>query len=145
MPDMEKPVRVYREAFRKQRLDAKKRGINWCLTFDQWVEWWGEDIDNRGRGVNNLQMQRPADTGPYELGNIRKGYPKDNSKTYSATCANRRSAKAKEDHEKYLDALMFARSEESPDRLELGKFDYAKAMQENGIVKRAAFMADSSR
>lgn len=57
------------------------RRIEWELTFEQWVEWWGDDIELRGQGSDNLQMQRINDTGPYALGNIVKGTPKQNTAT----------------------------------------------------------------
>lgn len=49
-------------------------------------------------------MQRVADSGAYELGNIRKGRPKDNSHTYSVCLQNRRTVAAKIAHEAALDA-----------------------------------------
>jgi hypothetical protein len=73
-----------RRAFTQQRNSAKARGISWELTFEQWVEWWGEDLPRRGRGRHNLQMQRPCDSGPYALGNIRKGTPRENQRTKAA-------------------------------------------------------------
>lgn len=81
-------------AFRSQKANAKRRGIGWELTFDQWLEFWGDDLDKRGSGKDCLQMQRHEDTGPYAVGNIRKGKPKQNSATYSAMYQNRRTAKA---------------------------------------------------
>ena len=54
------------------------------MTFKQWLDWWGEDLDQRGRGGHELSMQRPCDSGPYALDNIRKGTPKDNGRTRAA-------------------------------------------------------------
>ena len=70
--------------FNSQRHGAKRRGIEWKLTFDEWVEWWGCDYHNRGTGRFQLQMQRFHDAGAYELGNIKKGIPRDNAKTKGA-------------------------------------------------------------
>lgn len=72
------------KAYRNQKGGAKKRGIGWELTFKQWCEWWGDDIDRRGRGVDMLQMQRIHDKGPYALGNIVKGVPRENVHTWVA-------------------------------------------------------------
>lgn len=72
---------IARKRFREQRRNAFMRGIGWELTFEQWLDWWGEDLDKRGVGTTDLQMQRFADKGPYALGNIRKGVPLDNAKT----------------------------------------------------------------
>lgn len=93
-------------AFNRQKKYAKQRGIGWELTFDQWLAWWGDDLDKRGRGRDALQMQRPADTGPYAIGNIRKGTPKQNART--AACMRRKRATEDGKHRKqqYLDALM---------------------------------------
>ena len=76
-----------REAHKKfcqQRCNARARGIEWRLTFKDWLEWWGEDLDRRGPHINELCMQRFADQGPYALGNIRKGTPRDNGRTRAA-------------------------------------------------------------
>lgn len=70
-----------KRAFASQRNGARRRGIRWELTFDQWLTWWGADLARRGQSPESLHLQRVADTGPYALGNIRKGHPRDNSKT----------------------------------------------------------------
>ncbi len=81
-------------SYRAQKSNAKRRGIGWELTFHQWCEWWGEDIDRRGAGHDKLCMQRVADTGPYALDNIRKGYPLDNARTAGRMTLKRNGAKA---------------------------------------------------
>lgn len=94
---------------------AKWRGIGWELTFDQWLEFWGADLDRRGNGTDSLQMQRFADSGPYAVGNIRKGRPQQNVKTASAVRKNKASARAAAEHQKRLDAMMFAPSAPDPE------------------------------
>lgn len=89
--------------FHKQKENARSRGIGWELSFKQWVEWWGEDLDRRGCRADQLQMQRFADTGPYALGNIRKGYPRDNAKTTATMRLNRLSELAKASLERLRD------------------------------------------
>lgn len=79
--------------YERQRLGAFRRGVGWAITFREWVDWWGEDIKRRGVGHDRLQMQRIADVGPYRLDNIRKGYPRDNSKTARVVRRNRRQAR----------------------------------------------------
>jgi hypothetical protein len=74
-------IKAARHKYYNQKRRAKLRGIGWELTFQQWLDWWGADLDNRGSGTSNLQMQRLADTGPYAIGNIRKGVPLDNNRT----------------------------------------------------------------
>jgi len=72
-----------RTAYYSQMSHAKARGIGWEITFQEWLDWWGEDLDRRGRGKDQLSMQRIRDRGPYKLGNIEKGYPRDNAHTRS--------------------------------------------------------------
>lgn len=68
-----------RSKFYTQQNHAKRRGIEWKLTFEEWLLWWGEDLDKRGRGFGKLQMCRIGDEGPYSLGNIYKGTHNHNS------------------------------------------------------------------
>ncbi|CAG9225839.1 hypothetical protein [Burkholderia vietnamiensis] len=84
----------YRIAFSVQRHNAGRRGIGWELTFEQWLEWWGDDIERRGVHPGDLQMQRIADAGPYALGNIKKGTPKQNAQTRAAVLRNRQGIEA---------------------------------------------------
>jgi hypothetical protein len=96
----------YRGLFNSQKGTAKARGIDFLLTFQEWCNFWGEDIDRRGSGPDSLQMQRNLDTGPYALGNIKKGTPKQNSATYQNMRLNRQTEQAGVDLQIELDALM---------------------------------------
>lgn len=58
--------------FLAQRRRAKARGISWELTFEQWVDWWGQDLHQRGVKSQEFCMGRKGDTGPYSLDNIKK-------------------------------------------------------------------------
>lgn len=58
--------------FSQQRHRARHRGIEWCLTFAEWLAWWGGDLVRRGRKANDLVMARPGDSGPYRIDNIVK-------------------------------------------------------------------------
>lgn len=58
--------------YQAQRIEAGRRGIEWKLTFQEWVEWWGDDYSKRGRGPDDLVMGRIGDIGPYSLDNIEK-------------------------------------------------------------------------
>lgn len=58
-----------REAFRSQRGAAKHRGIEWKLTFREWINEWEGFWDRRGRG-HGLVMCRKKDQGAYEVGNV---------------------------------------------------------------------------
>ena len=104
-------------AYGYQKGGAKHRGIAWELTFDQWLEWWGSDLDRRGVGVDSLQMQRPNDSGPYAIGNIYKGTPKQNMQTKGNMQRNRSADRQKRKHQEYLDSLMWAPSKEARDEI----------------------------
>ena len=62
----------YKDLYWAQMSAAKQRGIDWNLNYDEWINWWGEDISKRGKGKGKLCMARYGDEGPYELGNIYK-------------------------------------------------------------------------
>lgn len=56
--------------FREQRNSATHhRGIEWKLTFKEWISVWDGHWDKRGRG-HGLVMCRRKDKGAYELGNV---------------------------------------------------------------------------
>jgi hypothetical protein len=104
-----------REKFNRQKARAAARGIEWQLSFDQWVTWWGEDINLRGKGVGQLQMQRFGDKGPYAIWNIKKGTPQQNSKTMGALRRNHNQQAASDRHQRNLDAAIHAPSLDPPD------------------------------
>lgn len=103
---MKLDISQYRLAYLRQKNNANQRGIEFLLSFQEWTNFWGDDIDRRGSGECDLQMQRIADTGPYALWNIKKGVPKQNSATYSKMCAKRKCEKAAEDLQIALDMMM---------------------------------------
>lgn len=123
-------INKYRKAYHTQESHAERRGIAFKLTFPQWCEFWGEDIVRRGNGPDNLQMQRHADTGAYELGNIRKGTPKQNSATYQCMRAKRNSEQAAADLQIALDAMM---NEPSPPPHDEDLTDDAKEFTKLGL------------
>lgn len=134
----------YRHAYAQQKANAKRRGIAWELTYDQWRAWWGDDIDKRGSGKGDLQMQRFGDSGPYALHNVRKGTPAQNSATWGRCVRNRNAQKAARDHEAMLDALMWARSEEArDDSLTYDPAnDVSRQMRHNGTASEVPFLID---
>ena len=72
--------RLMKKAYIQQKGDAKKRNIEFKLTFEEWSNWWGQDFENRGVGSNKLVMGRYGDVGAYELSNIKKLTFGDNSR-----------------------------------------------------------------
>jgi hypothetical protein len=67
-------------AYLGQRHTAKQRGVAFLLTFEEWLEWWGDDFERRGRKARQLQMCRYNDEGAYELGNIYKATQVENDR-----------------------------------------------------------------
>jgi len=62
-----------RKVFNQQKSNAKRRGIAWQLTFEEWSKIW---IDSgkwelRGRNSGQYHMSRPGDQGPYAVDNVR--------------------------------------------------------------------------
>ena len=66
---MRKP---YNDRYHNQKTRAKRRNIDWQFTYDTWIEWWGEDIANRGHSKGKLVMARFNDVGPYSPDNVKK-------------------------------------------------------------------------
>jgi hypothetical protein len=64
--------KVYYTQFNNQRQNAYKRNISFEFTYDNWVEWWGDDIDKRGKGKGKLCMARNGDVGSYHPDNVFK-------------------------------------------------------------------------
>lgn len=100
-------INRYLRAYRAQKYGAAQRGIEFKLSFKEWCDFWGDDVDRRGNGPNDLQMQRFADTGPYEIGNIRKGTPRENMKTAGHMKRKRASENAHKELQSALDRAMF--------------------------------------
>lgn len=65
-----------RKAFSDQRRNARRRGVEFLLTFSQWTEWWESQLGSdwfakRGCRSSLYCMARIGDSGAYELGNIK--------------------------------------------------------------------------
>jgi|694.fasta_scaffold83810_4 hypothetical protein len=68
----------YWTQYQMQRAMARKRNIEWHLTFAQWLEWWGDDIEYRGKHPTDLVMGRIDTNKPYQLDNLLKTTHADN-------------------------------------------------------------------
>lgn len=68
--------------YRRQQINAGKRGITWNLTFIDWFSVWQASgkLHLRGRGKGKYVMSRVSDAGSYELGNIHIQLATENSK-----------------------------------------------------------------
>lgn len=64
-------IDMRRVRYRQQKSEAKRRGIPFLLTFDEWWEVWEPYWAHRGRRSDQLVMARHGDVGPYAVGNIK--------------------------------------------------------------------------
>lgn len=129
-----------KKAFANQKRVAKERGIEFKLTFEQWLEFWGDDLLRRGRGASDLQMQRFGDAGAYELGNIKKGHPRENARTAGVCKRTRNCLKRGADHEDSLDRLIDEESAEEDEEDEYAHLGYASSFD-----RQYSFAADKDR
>ena len=77
-----------RHLYGKDKAYAKRKGVPFLLTFEEWLAFWGEDLAKRG--PRGLQMLRVNLAYGYEVTNIRKGYARESLKY-----KNRRQSKEK--------------------------------------------------
>ena len=58
--------------YQKHRAAAKTRGIDFLLTFEEWLDIWSKSgyYHLRGRGKGTYVMSRYNDTGAYTIGNV---------------------------------------------------------------------------
>lgn len=67
--------------FIRQRANAKRRGIDWELSFEEWWRIWEKSGKWEQRGVtsDSYVMSRILDHGPYKVGNVVIRTMKENS------------------------------------------------------------------
>ena len=65
-------MREIKSKFWDQRGNARKRGISFTLTFEEWWNIWQKSghWDKRGRNIGQYCMSRYGDIGPYDVGNV---------------------------------------------------------------------------
>ena len=68
--------------FSIQKRKAKRRKIEWLLSFEDWFSIWMKSgqWDNRGMSAQSFCMCRLNDTGPYAVENVRIDTMRNNSK-----------------------------------------------------------------
>jgi hypothetical protein len=73
-------------AWSSQRNNAKKRGIEWDLSFFDWMTIWNESgkWNERGLGIGKYCMARRMDSGGYSAGNVYITTCDDNVRDYQA-------------------------------------------------------------
>lgn len=64
--------RKYWKPYQGQMMNAEQRGIEFKLTYKQWLGLWVRSghLDERGIGAAQYCMARHADSGAYEVGNV---------------------------------------------------------------------------
>jgi hypothetical protein len=70
-----------KKKYSAQKNNAKYRGIEFKLTFDEWWDLWQPFYARRGTKVDSLMMCRTLDSGAYEVGNVTIGTGRDNART----------------------------------------------------------------
>lgn len=66
-------------AFLRARSQARFRREAWDLSFEEWVEFWGEDWLRRGRRPDQIRMSRRDWTQPWCLSNMIKMSQRDHN------------------------------------------------------------------
>lgn len=85
-----------KQPFFRQRQNARTRGIEWSLTFEEWQQIWvaSGQLLNRGRKKGQYVMARFGDKGPYSISNVEIIQNGDN--TRAAHTGRKRSTQTKE-------------------------------------------------
>lgn len=80
--DRKRELRPLIRAFKNQKHNADCRGIEWRLTFPQWLAIWEASckLHLRGRGAGRYCMSRISDAGGYVAGNVHVQLCTDNSR-----------------------------------------------------------------
>jgi hypothetical protein len=63
-------LKTPRGLYYTQKCRAKQRDIEFKLSFEEWLDIWGDKLSLRGRNLGQLCMCRCGDTGSYEVGNV---------------------------------------------------------------------------
>lgn len=65
-------LRAQRLAWRRAAAQARFRGEQWLVSWEQWLEFWGDDWARRGRGPDQLRMARLDWQQPWQISNMVK-------------------------------------------------------------------------
>lgn len=66
-PVLHKKYRVWVQ----QRNQANFRGEGWTFTFEDWVDFWGDNFDQRGKEKSSLCMTRKDNSQPWHKDNVK--------------------------------------------------------------------------
>jgi hypothetical protein len=87
--------REAKRLYSSQRSGAKRRGIEFKFTFEQWLEAWGDNLDRRGNRAWDLVMCRINDEGTYEPGNVYIARPNRNHASRRMALENKRGSESR--------------------------------------------------
>ena len=78
------PRDILRSRYRAHKGNAKKRGVVFELTFDEWVKIWIDSgrLQERGQRKGGYVMARFGDKGPYKIGNVKIIKAEENGREY---------------------------------------------------------------
>ena len=87
-PQRKAAVKAYNASpkgrYQAHKLNARTRGIDFELTFDEWWAIWEPMWGFRGRGRGRYHMCRHGDTGPYSVDNVYLGKHEENARLQPA-------------------------------------------------------------
>jgi len=65
-------MKNYRKNYNDQKSNARIRGIEWNITFEEWMKVWESSghLEERGKGLGKYVMSRIRDQGPYSVDNV---------------------------------------------------------------------------
>jgi len=73
-------IHMYKKQYSIHKQNAYRRKIPFLLTFEQWLDIWGDKIAHRGVGKGKYCMARIGDKGPYSIDNVKIIKFEDNNK-----------------------------------------------------------------
>jgi hypothetical protein len=139
----------FKQGYTRSKADAKRRGIEFEFTFDEWKIWWLETgkWELRGKKAGCYQMCRKNDVGPYAVWNVYCDTVEANSRLphagikrsaeWVAKIGNTLRGRAKSaSHAKALAAAHLGKRYKTP----AGVFDTSAECEAATGVKRATVM-----
>lgn len=98
--------------YSKHKVNARRRGIEFQLTFDEWLTIWNDSgrWDQRGNYPGGYVMRRLGDSGPYAAGNVYIGEHSENTMEGLAKATSRKLVL--DHYRKYHDIISVGESHE---------------------------------
>lgn len=138
---MNKDISHYKQIFSSARSKARRAGVSWNLSFDEWLEWWGKDLDKMGRGQNDLRMVRISESEPFSLENLRKVDAIQLGKILSSRHRNKACSAYSDENIFRKDAMVYSPSKDDDD----DSTDGNEPLFDRSMVKMSAFVIDKRR